>query len=315
MATIKDISKHVGVSVSTVSRALNNSGYVSPNVKKKVREAAELLEYLPNETARSLNTNKSKIIGVLVPDITNPFFPKIIRGIEDAAMAEEYRIIIGNTDHDIEKERKYVEIFHQNNCAGIISATWSIKGPRITSKIPIVLLDRVVDNSISIQADHFKGGMMQAEHLIKRGAQNILLIQGSDTYSSFVERFKGAQSILKDTGTDFSIYNFSNFDNDNNAINPGILKEHDGFICPNDLLAYRLLNIMIDNGIEVPKEAKVIGYDNLEFSKCVYPTLTTISQPTYELGEAALEKLLNIGNKKEVKNLKLDVSLIERNST
>lgn len=76
MATIKDISKHVGVSVSTVSRALNNSGYVSPNVKKKVREAAELLEYLPNETARSLNTNKSKIIGVLVPDITNPFFLK-----------------------------------------------------------------------------------------------------------------------------------------------------------------------------------------------------------------------------------------------
>lgn len=315
MTTIKDISKHVGVSVSTVSRALNSSGYVSPEVKRKVMEAAEELGYIPNETARTLNTSISKVIGVLVPDITNPFFPKIIRGIEDAALEKGYRIIIGNTDHDAEKEKKYVEMFHQNNCLGIISATWSIDGPGANSRIPIVLLDRVVDDSISVQADHYKGGMLQAEHLIDSGATKILLIQGPDTYSSFVDRYNDALGTLKHNNIEFSILEYGPSADPMGNINDGIIRKYDGFICPNDLLAYRLLNFMYENGVEVPAEARVIGYDDLEFSKYVYPSLTTIRQPAYELGEKALKTLLEYRDGIVTDKRNFDVQLIKRNST
>src|SRR5699024_2327086 len=139
MVTIKDLAKEVGVSVATVSRALNSSGYASQDVKRRVLDAAARHNSKPKDVARALATSRSNVVGVLVPDITNPYFPKVIRGIEDAAIRNNYRVIIGNTDHDMEKESKYLEIFRQNNCAGIISATWSVSGEHRADSRPLVL--------------------------------------------------------------------------------------------------------------------------------------------------------------------------------
>lgn len=315
MVTIKDLAKEVGVSVATVSRALNSSGYASPEVKRKVLEAAKRLDYKPNEVARALNTSRSNVIGVLVPDITNPYFPKVIRGIEDEAIRNNYRVIIGNTDHDSDKESKYLEIFRQNNCAGIISATWSVSREKYTDKRPLVLLDRVVENHISIESDNLKGGRLQASHLIEQGADKVLIIKGLEEYSSFNNRTAGAAEMLDNNDIEYETLAYPDLDGMIDAGDMTFIQKFNGIICPNDVTAFKVLNLLVAHGVSVPESVKVIGFDNLDFSEYVYPGLTTIEQPIYELGKNAFRMLMDINAGKPVESQVLDVKLIQRKST
>ncbi len=315
MVTIKDLAKEVGVSVATVSRALNSSGYASPDVKRRVMEAAERLDYKPNEVARSLNLSRSNVVGVLVPDITNPYFPKVIRGIEDAAIENNYRVIIGNTDHDTDKESKYLEIFRQNNCAGIISATWSVSRESHSDKRPIVLLDRVVENHISIESDNLKGGRLQAEHLIAQGSDKVLIIKGLEEYSSFNNRTAGAAEVLDRNGIEYETLGYPELERMIDAGELVFIQQFNGIICPNDVTAYKLLSLLVAHGISVPETVKVIGFDNLDFSEYVYPGLTTIEQPAYELGQNAFRMLMDINAGHPVDSRVMDVKLIKRKST
>ncbi|MCC4722320.1 LacI family DNA-binding transcriptional regulator [Salinicoccus sp. RF5] len=314
MVTLKDLAAEIGVSVATVSRALNSSGYASPEVKKRVLEAAKRLNYKPNEVARALNTSRSNIIGVLVPDISNPYFPKMIRGIEDAAMKNNYRIIIGNTDHDLEKESKYLEVFDQNNCAGIISATWSSSRDEILGR-PLILLDRVVEDHISVESDNMKGGRLQATHLIQQGADRILIIKGPQNYSSFNKRTLGAEEILQAKDVFYKTVDYDEMDRKMTHQNIDFLMDVNGIVCPNDLVAYRILNALVDHGISVPEKVKVIGFDNLDFSQYVHPSLTTIEQPVYELGALAFKMLQKLNEGGKVESQVMDVKLIKRKST
>lgn len=125
MATIKEVAKYAGVSVATVSRALNRSGYVKEETRKKINKAIKDLNYRPNETARTLYKRKSKMIGLLLPDISNPFFTVVARGVEDEAMAKGYHIILGNGDGNEEKELAYINTFNVHNCSGIIASQLS----------------------------------------------------------------------------------------------------------------------------------------------------------------------------------------------
>ena len=315
MVTIKDLAKEVGVSVATVSRALNSSGYASPDVKRRVLEAAARLDYKPNEVARSLNTSRSNVVGVLVPDITNPYFPKVIRGIEDAAIRNNYRVIIGNTDHDMEKESKYLEIFRQNNCAGIISATWSVSGEHRADSRPLVLLDRVVENHISIESDNCKGGRLQAEHLVESGADKILIIKGHTDYSSFNNRVLGATEALKAHGAEYETLPYRHLERMLDAAGENFILEFGGIICPNDVTAYKVLKFLAARNIAVPERVKVVGYDNLDFSEYVHPGLTTIEQPIYDLGANAFAMLMALAVGETVESRVMDVKLIRRQST
>ncbi|GAB3063870.1 LacI family DNA-binding transcriptional regulator [Salinicoccus sesuvii] len=315
MVTLKDLAKEVGVSVATVSRVLNNSGYASPEMRKRVMQAAERMNYKPNEVARALNTSRSNIIGVLVPDISNPYFPKVIRGIEDEAIKNNYRILIGNTDHDFDKESKYLEIFNQNNCAGIISATWTVTRQDNLTTRPVVLLDRVVKEHISIEADNLKGGKLQAHHLIQQGVHHVLLIKGLEDYSSFENRTLGSREVLGENQVPYEILSHTALNGTLESGDIAFLEKFDGIICPNDLVAYRVLNVLINHGVSVPDQVKVIGYDNLDFSQYVYPSLTTIEQPIYQLGRNAFKMLMKMNQGIEVESEVLDVKLIKRNST
>ena len=315
MVTIKDLAKEVGVSVATVSRALNSSGYASPDVKRRVLEAAERLDYKPNEVARALNTSCSNVVGVLVPDITNPYFPKVIRGVEDAAIENNYRIIIGNTDHDMDKESKYLEIFRQNNCAGVISATWSVEREEYSDKRPLILLDRVVENHISIESDNLKGGRLQAEHLTRQGADKVLIVKGPEAYSSFNNRSLGAAEMLEAHGIEYETLPYMHLERMLSDGTADFILKFNGIICPNDVTAYKVLNMLRERDVEVPRSIKVIGYDNLDFSEYVYPGLTTIEQPIYELGRNAFRMLMDLNEGKSALSQVLDVKLIRRQST
>lgn len=315
MVTIKDLAKEVGVSVATVSRALNSSGYASPDVKRRVLEAAERLDYKPNEVARALNTSRSNVVGVLVPDITNPYFPKVIRGIEDAAIRNNYRVIIGNTDHDMEKESKYLEIFRQNNCAGIISATWSVSRERHADSRPLILLDRVVEDHISIESDNLKGGRLQAEHLTGRGADKVLIVKGHEDYSSFNNRSLGAERALEAHGAEYDTLPYTHLERLLDDGGEDFILKFDGIICPNDMTAYKVLKFLVARNIPVPERVKVVGYDNLDFSEYVHPALTTIEQPIYDLGSSAFDMLMALNAGEAVDSRVMDVKLIRRQST
>lgn len=315
MVTIKDIAKEVGVSVATVSRALNDSGYASPDVKKKVSDAAKKLEYVPNEVARSLYNNKSRVIGVLVPDISNPYFPKIIRGIEDAANENNYRVILGNTDQNPDKERKYLDIFQQNNCAGIISAAWTIDDEHKKLKAPVVMIDRVNEAFVSIEADNYNGGVVQAEHLIERGAENVLVIAGSKKYSSFRNRAMGASKTLAALEVSYEVIDSRSLRRVMKNQEFQYFSQFDAVICPNDMFAYEVLSFLNEGDIQIPGDIKVIGFDDLEFSRLVSPALTTVRQPSYEMGQQAFYLLLQSEKKEEQSKHIMSVELIQRKST
>ncbi|RXK17893.1 LacI family DNA-binding transcriptional regulator [Macrococcus sp. DPC7161] len=319
MATIKDVAKASGVSVATVSRAINNSGYVHEDTLKKINEAVAKLDYKPNETARALYNKQSKIIGLLIPDITNPFFTLVARGVEDTALENGYHIFIGNSDQKNDKEIKYIDTFQQNNCVGFISSALQLEDSKKyveASGMKHVMLDRLNEAPFSVEADHYKGGRLQAECLVNQGCQNILVISGNPIYSSFKKRLDGTVDYLKQNDVSFSVLRKSL-----ESINEMLLDEinyhkYDGIICYNDLIAIHVMGVLQNNGIKVPNDIQVVGFDDIQISKYTFPSLTTVRQPAYFLGKIACEQLLKILKNEPVEaQIKVDVSLIERNST
>ncbi|MGV2875827.1 LacI family DNA-binding transcriptional regulator [Macrococcus capreoli] len=317
MPTIKDVARESGVSVATVSRAINNSGYVHEDTLKKINQAIETLNYKPNETARSLYNKKSKIIGLLLPDITNPFFTLIARGVEDTALKHGFHIIIGNSDQNPDKEMSYIETFQLNNCVGFISsALQSLSIDNGTANIDMhhVMLDRIEEGVATVEANHHKGGHLQAQCMIDAKCNHILIISGNAQYSSFNKRLESASSTLTDNNISFDVMSVP--DIEQNLLSSMQTNRYDGVICCNDMCAIQVMGILQSNGFRIPQDVKVIGFDDIQMSKSYYPSITTVRQPAYELGKVACENLINLIQKKDIEeHVVIDVCLIERNST
>ncbi|MCE4956003.1 LacI family DNA-binding transcriptional regulator [Macrococcoides caseolyticum] len=317
MPTIKDVARESGVSVATVSRAINNSGYVHEDTLKKINNAIESLNYKPNETARSLYNKQSKIIGLLLPDITNPFFTLVARGVEDTALEHGFHIIIGNSDQKPDKEMSYIETFQLNNCVGFISS--SLQSVLSDDKKKFngmhhVMLDRVEEGVVTVEADHQKGGMLQANCLIDAGCKHVLVISGSSEYSSFNKRFQTACETLKEQSINYDVMHVKDVKKD---LLDRIRAHHfDGVICCNDMCAIQVMGILQSNGYVIPADIKVIGFDDIQISESYYPSISTVRQPAYYLGKVACLNLIHLIQNKEIEqHVIVDVSLIERNST
>ena len=212
MATMREVARSAGVSVATVSRVLNNTGYVHEDTRKRVESVIEQLEYSPNEVARSLFKKESRIIGLLLPDITNPFFPQLARGIEDEAQKQGYHLLFGNSDEKLEKELQYIQTFLQNNVVGLI--TVSISSGKINYddiSIPTVFLDRGSEEDFYVYADGREGGKLAALEMIKRGSRNITVIKGPANLHSAQERFQGAIEVLMNEQVDFQVISTDSF--------------------------------------------------------------------------------------------------------
>ena len=319
MATIKEVAKYAGVSVATVSRALNKNGYVSEEAQKKVENAIKALEYYPNEVARSLYQKKSKMIGLLLPDISNPYFPLLMKGIEENARENGYSVILGNVEEGSELGQDYMTLFGQQNVAGVLSAvegTWSQK-----HAMPIVMLDRVLEeDDYAVYTNDIKGGNLAAQAIMDREPGKVLIVAGPKSVPGSIDRLIGMLSVLNPTDVEYKIYQTQSFTIDEaEEAAQNIFRKYkkvDSVLASNDLFALAIMKEAQKRGLRIPQDIQIIGYDDIPFSRLVYPGLTTISQPAFKLGYEASDLLIRLigKNKIDKKRIKLDPDLIIRGS-
>lgn len=322
MATIKEVAITAGVSVATVSRVLNQNGYVHEDTRKKVDEAIRQLNYTPNEVARSLYKRKSKLIGLLLPDITNPYFPQLARGVEDQMQENEYRLIFGNSDESLQKEMDYIQTFVQNNVVGVISSTNDPDADIYTGlKIPVVFLDRTSNDRPSVYADGREGGGIAAREIVQRGSKRIIVLQGPAHVRPAIDRFEGAIEVLDKQGVNYSVLETTSFSlTEAEDWAQELFRKYpdtDGIIASNDMVASAVLQEAHRLGKRVPEDVQIIGFDDIPLSRLLAPSLSTIHQPAYEMGREAARLLIQLieGEHVERNSMKFPVEFIERQTT
>jgi DNA-binding LacI/PurR family transcriptional regulator len=314
--TSKDVARLAGVSQSTVSLVLNHvtTVQIAAKTREKVLQAARELNYQPNVLAQSLKTNRSKIIGLLLPSITNPFFPSIAQGIEDFAVASGYNVFLCNTFRDQVKEENYVKTLISKQVDGIIFAS-SVENPLIfreaqKRKIPIVTFDRRIENNDfdCLQVDNIQGGEMAVNYLFSLGHRNIGFITTYMGTSGHIDRLTGYKNAYEKAGIAVN----PNYIKDDRYQNKGMEDANDYEMnigrklaadllkqCPevtaifavNDLIALGIIGLR-QQGIRIPEDLSVIGFDNINLAKIASPALTTIAQPTYQMGQQATKLLI-----------------------
>lgn len=322
MVTIRDVAAEAGVSVATVSRVLNNKGYVHEDTLRKVQQAIEKLNYSPNEVARSLFKRQSKLVGLLLPDITNPFFPELARGVEDELQKQGFRLLFGNSDENPEKEQAYIETFLQNQVVGIISATQtSGMFNQEQPAVPTVFLDRTHEGRYTVYADGREGGKIAARELVRRGSRNITVLKGPGHISPVQDRFLGAVEVLAASSVDFQVIQMASLTYEEAEERAKELFRQypatDGILASNDMTAAAVLHEALRIGKAIPEEVQIIGFDDIPMSRLLFPSLSTIKQPVYEMGKQAAQLLLKLIKKEEVAEqvIQLPVFFVERNTT
>ncbi|MDN4071718.1 LacI family DNA-binding transcriptional regulator [Fictibacillus terranigra] len=324
MATIKDVAKQAGVSVATVSRVLNSNGYVNEDTKKKVEEAIDRLNYKPNAVARSLYKKTSKTIGLMVPDIVNPFFPELARAVEDTAHKLGYNVVFCNTDENVEKEEHYLEILLQKYVDGLIVASNTLTAEKVRQlNIPVVSIDRKINADIPTVVVKNKSGARKATgFLLEMGCKRIAHLSGPEHIDNAMERRTGyLEEVGSEPWFDSSYIEDGNYDM-KTAINAtlqllGRHPEIDGIFAGNDVMAIGAIKAAHKFGKKVPEDLAIIGFDGISLAEATTPELTTVGQPIYDMGTIVADLLVKLIEKKAVENtfFEFDVELIEREST
>lgn len=330
--TIKDIAKKANVSITTVSRVLNNKTEgIGEETRKRVLDIIEELDYRPNTIARSMVTKQTNTIGLIIPDIRNPFFPELVRGVEDFANDAEYSVFLCNTDGSIKREVEALRLMKEKNVDGIVF-TYShatTKHPFQSlvhrHRIPVVLLDRGLDGEIysGVYTDNEKAGYIATKHLIDLSHVQIGCITGPEHVQNSKDRLKGYMKALKRAGIPIDhrriVSGDYQLEGGYRAAKALLEKGHvTAIFAFNDLMAFGVYQAAAEMGVAIPDDLSVVGFDNLKYNRLLQPKLTTIEQPTYEMGKTATELLLQqIRESKRVKTqtIYLDPSLIIRNST
>ncbi|MCS7462251.1 LacI family transcriptional regulator [Paenibacillus doosanensis] len=324
MASIKDVAKMAGVSVATVSRVLNDKGYVGQHSREKVEKAIKELNYKPNEIARSLFKKHSNTIGLIVPDIMNPYFPELARAVEDTASKLGYNVILCNSDENKEKEQAYLDVLKQNYVNGIIVSSNTLTAEQIEAlNIPIVSIDREISKGLPTIVVENKKGAKAATHFLKsKGRKRIGHIRGTAGVVNAEERCGGYREAVAEEPwfTESYIVN-GNYDMESSIdATRELLGRHpdiDGIFAANDMMAIGAIKAAYQLGKKVPEELAVIGFDGIVLSSVMIPELTTVAQPIYEMGELATTVLVNLMEQQPMEKTyyTLEVELIERRTT
>ena len=311
-ASIKDVAKEAGVSIATVSRVLNDVDVVNEETKKKVQDAIKKLGYRPNIVARSLKTQRSRTIGIIIPDISNQFYPEIVRGAEDVANIYNYNIMLCNTDLDPDKEMEYLRVLKEKMVDGVIYMSNSLE-PEIIElvkslELPVTLVETTDKKNTfpSVTIDNEKAAFEATEYLVKKGNKKIAYIgTHEDAVNAVAYRFSGYKAALEKNGIEF----------DRNLCSFGGVKAQDGYegintilkngdidavFCVSDEIAMGAINALRDLGKRVPEDVDVMGFDNIYSASIFYPKLTTVVQPTYDMGSVAMRMLIKVINGAEL---------------
>ena len=325
MAGIKDVARLAGVGVGTVSRAINNKGYVSKETKEKIVKAMKELDYTPNELARNLYRKKSGIVAVLVPTISHPFFAEFVNCLEIELRERGYKTMICNTAKERKYELDYLQMLKQYVVDGVITGVHSLDIKEyLEIDMPIVALDRYIgDNIPVVSVDHIHGGFCAAKELIRCGCKKVVQIQGAKKVESPAqERHAEFERVLQEEGIEIYSYEleWNKFDAAYfNEFAKKVYHEHpdaDGMF-GTDLLALGYMKAAQENGKSVPKDLKIVAYDGTQVTDLVYPTITTIKQPIHKLAKEAVRLIIHKidGTKKIDKRIQLEAVLVRGDST
>ena len=310
--TIRQIAKAAGVSLSTTSRALNGKIDVSEETRKKVLETAKKLGYLPNRSAVSLKKQKTYTIGVVVEDNSNPFWSEVLKGIENATRKEGYHVIFTNTNRNYQNEVENIKLLLERRVDGFLIVPNQERYDDLQElkerNIPLVIMGRHVENLKipMVYTDDIKGGYTATSYLISRGCRKIAFIGAQPYNTASIERCKGYKKALREAGikVDGSLIKISKSSMENGVMEVENAYHHmkellsekadfDAVFAYNDLMAFGALRALKDAKIPVPKQVKLIGYDDIFYASIVTPSLTTMRTKKQVLGEIAFELLLN----------------------
>lgn len=323
--TAKDVAKLAGVSQSSVSRVYFEGASVSAKTKEKVLAAAEELGYRPNEFARSLITNQSKIIGLVMKGVQNPFYPQVLKLFTTSLKKHGYSVLFVYTNND-EIQKEDIEILFNYNVAGVVitdaSLSLSVTEDFIKYQIPLVLFNRKIDNNkfYSVCCNNYEASKRIAEYLLSIGCTKMIYISGNENTSTSREREKGFSAMLQGSKVHYQKYSSDYTYEGGYNIACEIIEEKqlpDAFFVANDIMALGVVDALKDHQIAIPNETKVIGFDNIEMAAWPTYNLTTWEQPITEMVEETVKYLLNELEEYsgEAKNLEIDGSLILRKTT
>jgi len=325
VAGIKDVAKRANVGVGTVSRMLNNSGYVAEETRKKIELAMKELNYTPNELARNLYHKRTGIIAVLVPNVTTPFFAEFVDHLEAELYTTGFKMMLCNTAKEKNAELEYMDMLNRHIVDGAITGVHSLDAEQYR-KIhkPIVALDRYLGEHIPMVAvDHKEGGRLAAETLIRNGCRKVLHFRGSTVFESpYHERHIEFERVMKERGVQTYSYelkwNRFEFGYYREAIAEIFSKELDfDGVFGVDLLAIECMNEIIRQNRRVPQDVKIVAYDGTFVTDLVEPKLTVVVQPIKDLAKETVRLLSDLVNGKEYKDKRvvLGVRLREGNTT
>ena len=320
MATVKDIAAAVGVSVATVSNALNGRPNVGRATRQRVLRIAQQLDYRPNRAAQAMRTGRTRAIGLVLPDLTNPFFPELAQAVENNARSRGLLVCLVDSQSRPEGEADGFSLLMQHAVDGII---WCPLGPRLPAQLknlarPVVLIDRPRPGYAVVHSNYLMGGRLLAEYAARMGHRRVGLLSGPQHIESARQRRDGFVKALP-SGSEIAWEVCVGFD--------GLLTEEACaalrrrrkatlIVAGNDLIAIGAIRRLAEQGVRVPDEVSVTGFDNIRWTDLVTPRLTTIAQPVGAIGARAVELMQErmSGAKIDSQRTVFDVELIERDS-
>lgn len=325
MSTIKDVARLAGVGIGTVSRVLNQSGAVNPDTAERVWHAVERLAYRPNANARRLVTQRSYLLGVVLPDLTNPFFPSVVRAIETYAAESGYFVIVLETDWDADQEYSAIEKLCDQAVDGLILISCSHPQAIVEAfapRVPLVMVDRRVDNPAiaQITVDHYRGATEAVHHLIQKGHTNIGFIAGRESDSAR-QRLHAYEDVMVQSGNAVRIWQGENgytFEAGYVAMQ-ALVGRVSAVFAANDLSALGALKYLQEQRMAIPADMALVGFDDVMLSSLVHPRLTTVHQPVEQLGEESARLAIALieqapGESRDVRRV-LQPRLVVREST
>ncbi len=330
LATIKDVATHAGVSVATVSAVINGNKYVSPDLTQRVHESITALGYERNSLAQGLKKHTSQTIGLIISDITNPFFTGVVRGVEDVANARGYSLILGNTDEDLTKEMSYMRLLESKRADGLIVVFTLGNHEYLRSwaahRLPLVSIDRLPDD-VSIDAvliDNVGGARQAVEHLITLGHERIGIVTGLSGITTTEERLTGYKQALEAHGIPLDPALIAEGNSRIDGGERGVLQlltqeaaRPTALFITSGLMVIGALQAIDRVGLRCPQDIALVGFDDFAWAAVMHPRLTTVRQPTYEIGQKAAQLLFERLEKRDgpAQVVRLQPQLIIRESS
>lgn len=328
MVNIQDVAKMAGVSVATVSRVLNNSSSVAEKTREKVLDAIKKLNYQPNLLGRNLRRMEARMILVLLPNISNPFYSRLVKGIEDVGHKNGYNILLCNTDSDLSRERVYLEMLKNRLSDGVIFMAPELDKDELSEIgkcYPAVQCCEYKEGAqvSHVSIDNYAAAYRAVKHLIGLGHRRIGMISCNNRFVSTIQREAGYRKAIEDSGIEFDPELIKCGDY---SFKSGLRAAHQFASMQNrptalfsisDMMAIGAIRAMKDHNLNVPDDMAIVGFDNISFSYMCDPMLTTIAQPKYDIGCVTMELLLEQihGNLKEPRDIFLEHELVIREST